>query len=125
MKQYLQKIISLTIFLVLAGWVVFTYVLPQYYLPVFPFVLLFFVVFSVAIHAWQLHLSKSSIGKFTRSNMILTFLKLMIYSSFAIIYMANDRENAKTFTISFLILYLVFTAFEVIVLTSGAPPKKK
>lgn len=124
MKQYILKIFSLAIFLLITGWVVFTYALPQYYLPVFPFVLLFFVLFSVAIHAWQTHLSKSSMGKFTRSNMILTFLKLVFYSAFVIVYMAIDKENAKIFTIVFMILYLVFTTFEVILLTSSTSSKK-
>lgn len=124
MKQYLLKIFSFAIFLLITGWAVFTYVLPQYYLPVFPFVLLFFVLFSVAIHAWQMHLSKSPMGKFTRSNMILTFLKLLFYSAFVIVYIANDRENAKVFTIVFMILYLVFNAFEVILLTSSSSSKK-
>lgn len=124
MKQYLLKIFSLAIFLLITGWVIFTSVLPQYYLPVFPFVLLFFVLFSIAIHAWQTHLSKSPMGKFTRSNMILTFLKLVFYSAFVIVYIANDRENAKVFTIVFMILYLVFTAFEVILLTSSTSSKK-
>ena len=124
MKQYLLKIFSLAIFLFITGWAVFTYVLPQYYLPVFPFVLLFFVLFSIAIHAWQTHLSKSPMGKFTRSNMILTFLKLVFYSAFVIVYIAIDRENAKIFTIVFMILYLVFTTFEVILLTSSTSSKK-
>lgn len=124
MKQYILKIILLTALLTFAGWVVFTYVLPQYYLPVFPFVLLFFLLFSVAIHAWQTHLSKSSMGKFTRSNMILTFLKLVFYSAFVIVYIATDRENAKIFTIVFMILYLIFTTFEVILLTSSNSSKK-
>lgn len=124
MKQYLLKIFSLAIFLIITGWVVFTYSLPQYYLPVFPFVLLFFVLFSVAIHAWQAHLSKSPMGKFTRSNMILTFMKLVFYSAFVIVYIAIDRENAKIFTIVFMILYLVFTTFEVILLTSSTSSKK-
>ena len=124
MKQYLLKMLSLAVFLVITGWVVFTFVLPQYYLPVFPFVLLFFVLFSVAIHTWQTHLSKSTMGKFTRSNMILTFLKLLFYSAFVIIYIATDRENAKIFTIVFMIHYLVFTTFEVILLTSSTSSKK-
>lgn len=124
MKQYILKIILLTALLTFAGWVVFTYFLPQYYLPVFPFVLLFFVLVSIAIHAWQIRLAKSAMGKFTRNNMVLTFLKLVIYSAFVIIYIATDKENAKIFAVAFMFLYLVFNTFEVILLTSANTSKK-
>ena len=124
MKQYILKIILLTALLTFTGWVVFTYFLPQYYLPVFPFVLLFFVLGSIAIHAWQIRLAKSAMGKFTRNNMVLTFLKLVIYSAFVIIYIATDKENAKIFAVAFMFLYLVFNTFEVILLTSANTSKK-
>jgi len=71
-----------------------------------------------------LHMAKSDMGKFTRGNMILTFIKLLIYSAFAIIYMAIDTENAKVFVAVFLFLYLVFAVFEVISL-AGLTNRKK
>lgn len=116
MKNYIIKILILTLILAIAGVLLFTTLMPQYYLPVFPWVLAFFVVCSVAIHAWQTHMAKSDMGKFTRGNMILTFVKLLIYSAFAIIYIAVDTENAKIFVVGYLFLYLVFSVFEVILL---------
>lgn len=113
MKKFIINISVISMVLILTGWLIFTQFIPQYYLPVFPFLLLFFVATAVAIHAYQLQLAKNNMAKFTRSNMIITFLKLFLYSAAAIVYIAVDTKNAKVFVICFVVLYIVFTVFEV------------
>ena len=114
MKKFVVNIILISVILLIIGWVIFSMVIPQYYLPVLPFILMFFVVSSVAIHAYQLQLSKKDTAKFTRSNMIITFLKLFLYSAVAIIYIAVDTQNAKIFVSCFILLYVIFSVFEVL-----------
>ena len=114
MKKFVVNIILISVVLLIIGWVIFSMVIPQYYLPVLPFILMFFVVSSVAIHAYQLQLSKKDTAKFTRSNMIITFLKLFLYSAVAIIYIAVDTQNAKIFVSCFILLYVIFSVFEVL-----------
>lgn len=113
MKNFIKNITVISIVLILTGWLIFSQFIPQYYLPVFPFLLVFFVVIAVAIHAYQLQLAKNNMAKFTRSNMIITFLKLFLYSAVAIVYIAVDTKNAQVFVICFVLLYIVFTIFEV------------
>lgn len=114
MKRFVVNIILISVILVIIGWVMFSMFIPQYYLPVFPFVLMFFAFSSVAVHAYQLQLSKKDTAKFTRSNMIITFLKLFLYSTVAIVYIAVDTQNAKIFVICFILLYVIFSVFEVL-----------
>lgn len=118
MKKFIINITIITAALILVGWLIFTQFIPQYYLPVFPFLLLFFAVMSVLIHAYQLQVAKKDMAKFTRSNMLTTFFKLFLYSAVAIIYIAADKVNAKVFVICFVLLYLIFTIFEVTSLAS-------
>ncbi|HSO85807.1 MAG TPA: hypothetical protein VLQ91_04600 [Draconibacterium sp.] len=125
MKQYITGIAVISIVLVLIGWVVFSQLIPEYYLPVLPLLMLFFIATSVLIHAYQLQLAKKDIAKFTRSNMLITFFRLIIYSAVAIIYIAFDTKNAKIFVIYFVLLYLVFTIFEVFSLVNTAKGNKK
>lgn len=113
MKQFFINISLITILLAFIGWLVFSQFVPQYYLPVFPFLLLFFAVSSALIYAYQFQLAKKSVAKFTRSTMLITFFKLFLYSAVAVIYIAFDTENAKVFVIVLMLLYVVFTAFEV------------
>jgi len=113
MKSFIAKLILLTLAIALIGWLVFTLFLPQYYLPVFPYLLAFFFIVTLSVHAYQLKLAKKDLGKFTRSNMLITFFKLIIYSVFAVVYIANDKENAFAFVIALFLLYLIFSFIEV------------
>ena len=114
MKKFIINIAVISIVLSLTGWLIFSQFIPQYYLPVFPFLLVFFVLTAIAIHAYQLQLAKKDMAKFTRSNMIITFLKLFLYSAVASVYIAIDQQNAKVFVVCFILLYVVFTVFEVL-----------
>ena len=46
--------------------------------------------------------------------MLITFIKLILYSVFAVIYIANDRENAFVFVVTLFLLYLAFSFVEVV-----------
>ena len=113
MKRFIINIALISILLTLIGWLIFSQFIPQYYLPVFPYLLLFFAVSTVLIYAYQLRLSKKNIAKFTNSNMLISFFKLFLYSAVAVVYIAFDKSNAKAFVVCLMLLYLVFTVFEV------------
>ncbi|WP_167616551.1 hypothetical protein [Maribellus sediminis] len=124
MKSFIAKLTVITLAIVLVGWLVFAMFVPEYYLPVFPFLLAFFYLVTIGIHAYQLNVAKKDIGKFARSNMLTTFIKLMMYSIIAVVYIAIDRENAVAFVIVLMALYLIFTFFEVSSLTRITKSKK-
>lgn len=113
MKSFITKLTALTLAIAVIGWLVFSLFLPEYYLPVFPFLLAFFFMVTLGIHSWQLKIAKKDLGKFARSNMLITFFKLMGYSILAVVYIALDREHALQFVAVLMILYLIFSFFEV------------
>ncbi len=113
MKQFIAKILGVSVALIITGWIVFSLIIPEYYIPVLPYMLLFFLVVTIIVHAWQLKMAKKDIAKFTRSNMLVAFFKLVIYSVFAVVFIAIDRENAMVFVICLMIIYLIFTFVEV------------
>ncbi|WP_346856161.1 hypothetical protein [uncultured Draconibacterium sp.] len=113
MKSFIIKLTAISLGIALIGWLVFSFLFPQYYLPVLPFLLIFFYATTLLIHAYQLVLAKKDIGKFARSNMLITFFKLILYSVVTVIYIAFDKENAIVFVVCLMLLYLVFTFVEV------------
>ena len=113
MKRFIIKILIATAVLFFTGWLVFTFLAPQYYLPVFPWMLLFFLMVTLLIHSWQLGLAKKDIAKFSRYSMLISFLKLVVYSAFAITYLAIGSENLLVFVICLMLTYIVFTSIEV------------
>jgi hypothetical protein len=125
MKKYIQNLLILISVVSIIAWLFFSKIIPQYYLPVFPFIILFFALVSALIHAYQARLATKNTGKFTRSIMVITLLKLFIYSAVAILYIAVDKVNAKIFIVEFMSLYLVFTFFEVFSLLNITSNSKK
>jgi hypothetical protein len=113
LKRFIARTVALSAAIALVGWLVFSLFIPQYYLPVFPYALIFFLIVAISVHAYQLKLARTDMAKFTRSTMLVTFLKLVIYSVFAVVYIANDSENALIFVIALMVLYLVFSFAEV------------
>jgi uncharacterized membrane protein YqjE len=123
MKSFVAKLTALTLLVALVGWLVYSMLLPEYYIPALPFLLAFFYVVTLVLHIYQLKMSKKDLGKFTRSNMIVTFIKLMLYSVVAVVYIAIDKENAIPFAACLMVLYLVFTIFEIKELTKISQSK--
>lgn len=123
MKNFTVKILTATAILALLGWLAFSFLIPEYYLPVMPYALLFFMAVALGVHAWQLGLAKKDLAKFSRFSMLVTFFKLVVYSVFGVVYIANNPENAVPFVISLAILYLVFTVIEVAELAKVARKK--
>lgn len=113
MKNFILKLTAVTIGIALIAGLVFLFFLPDYYIDVLPFLLLFFFIVTLFVHSYQLKLAKKDIGKFARSNMLITFLKLVLYSIFAVVYIAIDSTNAVVFVICLFVIYSVFSFVEV------------
>lgn len=113
LKRFVVKIVGVSIIIALVGWLLFSMFIPEYYLSVLPFTLLFFLIVTILVHSYQLRLIKKDIAKFTRINMLITFFKLIIYSIFAVFYIAFESENALVFVICLMVLYIIFTFIEV------------
>ncbi len=123
MKQFIIKIIVVSLIIAFIGWLVFGLFIPQYYLPVLPYTLMFFATVTIFVHAWQLKMAKKDIGKFTRNSMLVTFFKLLIYSVFTVIYISFRHENVLVFVVCVMLLYLIFTFIEVMELTKASQKK--
>lgn len=113
LKRFIGKILIAAVALATAGWAIFTWFAPNHYLPVLPWMLAFFTVVTILIHAWQLSLAKKDMGRFTRSSMIVSLLRLVLYSGFAIVFLINRSENIPAFVVSIVVVYIVFTFLEV------------
>lgn len=113
MKSFIIRTTGITLALLLIGGLVFSLLIPQYYLPILPFLLLFFYITTLVIHAYHLKLAKQSIGKFTSGSMLINVLKLLLYSVVSIAYIAFDSSNAIPFVVCLMLLYIIFTFLEV------------
>ena len=111
--DFLKKLLIFTIILALAGYFL-TYLLPEKFIsPTLPALFIFFFSVTGVVHYVLLRISVKRPNSFINYFMLLTFGKLMFYLSIILIYSLIKRDEAVSFILSFAVLYLFFTAFEV------------
>lgn len=116
-QQFVKFFLRLTLFTVavaLAG-TALKYLLPDGYVPdtFFP-VLLFFYFVTLAVHFSLLKTTQLSPSKFVSYFMLTTLVKLMVYFIAILAYVFIVKENLLPFLLSFFLLYIFFTTFEVV-----------
>jgi len=114
MKQFLLKSTVLTIIVFIVGIILYATILKQFFLIVLPFAVLLFYLITNLVHAYLLRIAGKSGSGFVSKYMAASFLKMFFYLAVAIVYVIFNRGNAKPFFLTFLILYVVYSSFEVV-----------
>jgi len=112
LKKYIIRLLAFSVIISVLAFAIFQFVLGQYYLPIFPFLITFFVIVSISVHYILLKASNFRIAKFSTFFMGSITAKLFLYIIFLIIYVLVDKENAVPFLLTFFVLYFLFTIFE-------------
>ena len=113
---FLAFIKKLLIFTVILSLVLYTgrYFLPiKWNTPALPYLLPFFFIVNAMVHYVLLKASLKKFSRFVNYYLAGSFLKLMLYIIVLLLYVFNNKADALPFTILFFILYLSFTAFEI------------
>jgi hypothetical protein len=113
MIQFLKKSTALTIIVFIIGLIIYSTVLKPFYLAILPVVLVFFYLVTNLVHAYLLKIAVKTSLKFTSQYMATSFLKMFFFLAVAIGYVIYNREDAKLFIVNFLLLYIIYTGFEV------------
>ena len=112
LKNFIISILTFSIIISIIAVAVFHFLLPQFYLSVFPFLILFFVVVTIGTHIILTKAGKKTIRQFSTFYMGSITAKLFIYLIFLVTYALTNKEQAVPFILTFFILYVVFTFFE-------------
>ena len=116
MKSYLIKIFVLSIITSLITFLVYSFLFKEYYLNIFPYIILFFMIIGILFQSILVRISKKNISKFSTFFMLFSTLKLFAYIIFIVLYLVLNKQHALAFILYFFTLYIVYTAFEVIVI---------
>ncbi|MEA3443638.1 MAG: hypothetical protein U9R19_02805 [Bacteroidota bacterium] len=87
-------------------------IFPTYYLPVFPYLLLFFFLVNAGAHYFRMKANEGKPSSFPRKLMAINGIKIFVYLIFIAIYLFLQKENARNFLLGFLMLYFVYFIFE-------------
>ncbi|MCK9400393.1 MAG: hypothetical protein M0Q51_10440 [Bacteroidales bacterium] len=116
-KKYLQFVIRLTILSLILGLLAFilSRFLPGGMIsPALPYLFILFYVITALVHYILLRISALNPRKFVSYFMLATFLKLMNYLIVVVVYAFYVKEGILPFILSFFILYIFYTVFEVV-----------
>ena len=125
MKNFITKSSIVTIIVFILGAILYSTLIKNFYLPVLPLVVVLFYVLTNLIHAYLLKISANSGSRFTSYYMAVSFIKMFFYLAVAIVYAIMNKEDAKIFLVNFLLLYVVYTTFEVIEFSKVVRQKNK
>jgi hypothetical protein len=115
-KKYLQFIVKLTILSLVLGILAFflNRFLPEGIIsPYLLYLLLLFHIVTGMVHYILLRISTLNPRKFISYFMLATFIKLMSYLIVIVAYAFYVKEGLLPFILSFFILYIFYTVFEV------------
>ena len=117
MKSFLVKSTLLTLLVYMLGAILYGGVIPSMYIKVLPLIPILFYGVTNLVHFYLLKVAARSNTRFTAQYMATGFIKMFFYMAVAIGYAFINKGQAKIFLINFLVLYIIYTTFEVVELS--------
>lgn len=113
-KQFLMKFALFSLAVTVTAIVLFVSVLKPWYVRTFPLQLILISAFTFLTHMRLIKAVEKNIQVFTNTYILSITIKLLIYFMFLLVCLLIDSSNALAFVVSFFILYICYTIFEVI-----------
>ncbi len=114
--KILIKNAGFTLIIAVISMTLFKTVFSDYYLPVFWIILFGMALFTAILHIILVKLTSYNISKFSSRFILITGIKMILFLAIIVSYSFLNTNKAVPFLISFLILYILFTTFEVVLI---------
>jgi len=112
-RIFLKKALLFCLLIIGSSLLLYTTILKDYYLNLYPLLLGIIALVTVFSHLKLMNSVKDNARRFTTSFLSVMSIKLFIYLVFILVCLLVDRSQAINFVATFLILYFIFTIFEV------------
>lgn len=117
----------LLIFSLILGFITFGvgYFFPKFVTPALPALIIFFIGVTLGGYYVLTKAAKRQFIKFLNYYLLITGLKLLLFIGVLITYIMFNTKDAAPFGITFFILYLLYSIFEVVSLVSYSKTLKQ
>jgi hypothetical protein len=112
-KIFLKSALIFCLTLIMVSILLFTTILKAFYLTIFPVQFAVIALVTILSHIRLMNSMAYNVRRFNTTYLGLMSLKLFLYLIFILICLLIDRSKAINFVVSFLVLYVLFTIFEV------------
>lgn len=123
--SFITGLLLLTGIIGLIAFLLYTTVLHENYPGIFPYMLAFFFLLNSLFFIVFIRISKKDNSIFIRQFMLLFGAKFFIYLIAAIIVLFLFKKEAPNIAVAAMVLYLLYTGYEVVWLTSWVKRKKQ
>lgn len=127
-KTLKNTLIVLTVIAVMIlgfGLLLFNTIFVSYYFGFFPYLVLFFLIVNAAFFFFFFRSIKKSDALFIRIFMGAAGVKTILYFLIVLIYILTKPQYAIPFSITLLLLYFIFTAYDLFVMLKLMKRKKE
>jgi hypothetical protein len=115
--KFLNSLLFYSALVFLTGYFIFSFFLREYFLPVFFVILFYFMLLTFAGRLILLSGSVEAPGKFNIRYFMVRWIKVFLHLMFIIIYLLIDRDNVFAFILTFLIIYILYSLFDIYTLS--------
>ena len=112
-RIFFKKVLLFCLVLIGLSLILFCSVLKDYYLKIYPLQFGLITLVTVFSHLKLVDAFQLNARKFNTTFLAIMSIKLFIYLIFILVCLLIDHTRAIDFVVTFLILYLLFTIFEV------------
>lgn len=117
-KAFILRFTVVSFVLALLSGAVYLVFLPHFYYPWFPVTFLLVALSTLFIHLMLVKASHKKLNRFSNAYMTGTGVKLLLFVIYMGIYLYFVATEPYSFVVSFAVLYIGFTIFEVSELTA-------
>jgi hypothetical protein len=125
---YLSLLKRLLIFSLILGSIaaLLFFLLPAKFItPMLPFLFPFFIAVTLISSYLLIRSSQKKFIKYLNVYLLTTVIRLFLYIAVMVTYILLNKNDILPFTISFFILYLFYTVFEVVWMVSFSKPGRQ
>ena len=119
-SSFLKKLLYITLAQAGVLLLVFSFILPSFYIPVFLFLLAFVSAFTYFSFNWLVNTDPGEFGKFVRKIMVVTIFRMFVYILLTLLYALFLKKDLLVFIVVFGIMYLIYIFLEVYELIWGS-----
>ena len=115
--KFFNSLILFSALVLLSGYILFSTLLKDYFLPVFYFFVFYFMLLTLSGRLFLINSNPDKPGDFNIRYFLVRWMKVIIHLIFIVVYLLTDRENIPAFIITFMTCYLIFSVFDIYTLS--------
>jgi hypothetical protein len=111
--RFFNSLILFSAVLCLVGYILFSTLLSDYFLPVYYFMVFYFTVLTFAGRLVVMKSNQDKPAGFNTRYFLVRWAKVILHLLFIIVYLLNDRDNILPFVLTFMTGYILYSVFDI------------